>query len=88
MLSVANRGPTLSEQASLIFTNKTGFMLGLFILFGELHSNAYVYLSLVFKGKKNVLTTEDSVERKASSRKETKENKPATNKVCFCSVLF
>ncbi|XP_073322599.1 lysine methyltransferase 5Ab [Pagrus major] len=34
------------------------------------------------KGKKNVLRTEDIVERKVASRKETKENKPATNKDC------
>ncbi|XP_035513514.1 lysine methyltransferase 5Ab isoform X1 [Morone saxatilis] len=34
------------------------------------------------KGKKNVLRTEDTVELKVGSRKETKENKPAINKDC------
>ncbi|XP_076587768.1 lysine methyltransferase 5Ab [Chaetodon auriga] len=34
------------------------------------------------KGKKNVLRTENTVEHKLTSRKETKENKPATNKDC------
>lgn len=33
------------------------------------------------KGKKNVLNTKDAVEQKVTSGKETKENKPATNKV-------
>lgn len=33
------------------------------------------------KGKKNLLNTKDAVEQKVTSGKETKENKPATNKV-------
>lgn len=41
----------------------------------------------VYKGKKNVLRTdikhEDTVEGMVTSRKETKENKPAANKVSF-----
>lgn len=37
-----------------------------------------------------MLRTEDTVERKVASSKETKENKPATNKVCFalCFLIF
>ncbi|TKS78656.1 N-lysine methyltransferase KMT5A-A [Collichthys lucidus] len=39
------------------------------------------------KGKKNVLRrTEDTVEHKVTSRKETKENKPATDKDCAAKV--
>lgn len=41
----------------------------------------YLFLWLQMKGKKKLLNTKDAVEQKVASGKETKENKPATNKV-------
>lgn len=60
-------------------------------MLGELGVTAYCFVYFhVCKGKKNELGTdkkpEESVEHKVTSSKETKENKPATNKVCF--VVF
>lgn len=49
-----------------------------------------VYLSL-YKGKKNALRTnkkkEDSKEKIVTSQTETKENKPASNKVCMSELI-
>lgn len=51
--------------------------------------HVFVLFFLTYLGKKNVLKkSQDSAEHKDSSQNETKENKPATNKVCFYMVLF